>query len=123
LQLSVIVNLAVVDHPNVRHAWYANRLHAVQVVHNGQTVKAERAIGKVAHTFEPKAVRTAMRNGEATFHLFVHIDLRTKNTPNTAHFSLSLFFILLLKSYKIVLQNNLKQKKTLKNEIEKRTIE
>jgi S-adenosylmethionine/arginine decarboxylase-like enzyme len=92
LQLFVIVNLAVVDHPNVRHAWNANRLHAVQIVYNGQTMKAKSAIGKVAHTLEAKAVRTAMRNGKTTFDLFMHIDFRTKNTPDTAHFFFPLYF-------------------------------
>ena len=56
----VVVDFAVVNHPNVWHGNDSNRLHAVQVVDDGQTVKAERAVCEMVNVLEAKAVRTAM---------------------------------------------------------------
>ena len=58
----VVVDLAVVNHPNVWHGNDSNRLHAVQVVDDGQTVKAERAVCEMVDVLEAKAVETPVLN-------------------------------------------------------------
>jgi hypothetical protein len=70
----------------VGHADDTNGLHAVQVVNDGQTVEAERAVGKVVDVLEAKAVRTTVSDLKAALHLLVNVHVRAKYTPNTAHF-------------------------------------
>ena len=94
LQLLVVVDLAVVDHPDVRHGDDADRLHAVQVVHDGQPMEAERAVGEVVDVLEAEAVRSAMLDLKARRHLLVRVRLRAEYSPNAAHDVMTILFIL-----------------------------
>jgi len=72
-QLCVVVDLTVVDHPDVRHADNPDRLHAVEVVHNGQAVEAESAVDEVVDVLEAEAVGPAVSDLKTGGHLFVDV--------------------------------------------------
>jgi len=62
----VVVDLAVIAQPEVRVAVYAVRLHAEQVVDDGEAVKAERTVLEVVHILDAEAVRAAVPDLETT---------------------------------------------------------
>ena len=58
----VVVDLAVVAEPEVRELLHSQGLHAIQLVHNGQTVETEAAAGETIDVLEAESIRTPMRN-------------------------------------------------------------
>jgi hypothetical protein len=56
----VVVDLTIVDHPDVGHAHDSDGLHAIEIVNNGQAMEAEGTVLEVVHILESEAVRSAM---------------------------------------------------------------
>lgn len=82
----MVVDLTIIDHPDMTHANESNGLHAIQVIHNGQAMKAERTVLKVVHILESEAVWTAMSDLKGRWNLLVDFCVRTEYTPYTTHF-------------------------------------
>ena len=74
----MIINLSIIDHPNMRHTTNSNGLYTVQVIHNGQTMKAERTILEMIDILEAEAVRSTMRDFKTGRHLLMNIYVRSE---------------------------------------------
>ena len=103
--LFVVVDFTVVNHPYVRHRRDTNRLHTVQIVDDGQTMKAKSTVWMIDNILKSKAIRATMGYLKATRDLLVNIDITAEYTPDTAHFTL-------IESFR---WKKIKQKKRLKS--------
>lgn len=57
---AVVVNLSVVAEPQVRKPLDTQRLHPIQLVHDGQAVETKAAVGKAVHILKAKSVRPSV---------------------------------------------------------------
>lgn len=56
----MVVDLSIVAEPQVRELLDAQRLHAVQLVHDGQTVEAEAAVGEAVDVLHAEGVGSSV---------------------------------------------------------------
>ena len=75
----------------MRHAHNTNRLHAVQIVHDSQAVKAESAVRKMVDILETKAVRATVGDLKTALDLLVNVNVRAEYSPNSTHFTFNYF--------------------------------
>ena len=76
------------DHPDVWQGVESHRLHAVDIVDDGQTMEAEDTARVVIDILESKAIGTSMSDVETAGNLSMNVDGRTKDAPDTTHVEL-----------------------------------
>lgn len=83
----MVVNLSIVAEPQERKLLDAQRLHAIQLVHNSQPVEAETAVGEAIDVLESKGVRAPVSDLHGTGALNGQALIAAKQSPDTAHFT------------------------------------
>lgn len=62
----VVVNLSIVAEPNVRKLLDAQRLHAIQLVHNGKAMEAKATVGEAINILKAESIRASVSNFHGT---------------------------------------------------------
>ena len=80
-----VVNFSIVAQPEVRQSMYSERLHAINTINNGQSVKSKGTVGSIGNAFDPEAVGAAMGDLQTADEVTRKTLLATKYRPNTTH--------------------------------------
>lgn len=81
----MVVDLAVVDEPDVGQGVEAHWLHAPDVVHNGETVEAQAAVAEVVDVLDSEGVGPTMRDVVDGVALHGDVVIAPKHGPDAAH--------------------------------------
>lgn len=81
----MVVDLTIVTQPQIGELLDAQRLHAVQLVHDSEAVKPEAAVGETVDILKAESVRTAMSDFHGIGALNWKALITTKQGPYTTH--------------------------------------
>ena len=81
----MVVDLSVVAQPQEREPLDPEGLHAVQLVHDGQAVEAEAAVGEAVDVFEAEGVRAAVGDLHGAGALRGQAVVAAEQSPNPTH--------------------------------------
>ncbi|PVD30866.1 hypothetical protein C0Q70_10141 [Pomacea canaliculata] len=81
----VVVDLAVVDEPDVGQGVEAHWLHAPDVVHDGEAVEAQAAVAEVVDVLDSEGVWPPMRDVVDGVALHGDVVIASKHGPDAAH--------------------------------------
>ena len=82
---SMVVDLAVVDEPDLGVGVEPHGLHAPHVVHDGQAVEAQAAAVEVVDVLDPEGVRASVLDGVHGVALHRHVVAAAEHGPDSAH--------------------------------------
>lgn len=83
----MVVNLSVVAEPQEGELLDAKRLHAVELVHNGQAVEAEAAVGEAIDVLEAEGVGPSVSYLHGTCALNGQALVTAEQSPDATHCS------------------------------------
>ena len=89
----VVEDLAIVAEPQVGQTMDSHGLHAIQVIHNGQSVEAKAAVVEVVHILNAESVWSAVGNLHASAALLAYTLVTTKDCPDATHGWFSMVFV------------------------------
>ena len=84
-QVTMVVNFAVVDQPEVRIGGNSHGLHPVRSIDDRQPMETETRAGKGRNSFDAECIWSPVGNFHALGAQLFNVFLRTKYCPNTAH--------------------------------------
>lgn len=81
----VVVDLPVVAEPQEGELPDAQRLHAVQLVHDGQPMEAEAAVGETVDVLDAEGVGASVRHLHGVGEVTRQAAIAAKHGPDTTH--------------------------------------
>lgn len=81
----MVVNFSIVAEPQERKLLDTQGLHAVQLVHDGQPVEAEAAVGEAVDVLKAEGIGAPVSNFHGTGALNWQAVIAAKQSPDTTH--------------------------------------
>lgn len=83
----MVVNLSIVAEPQERKLLDAQWLHAIQLVHDRQSVEAKAAVGEAVDILKTESVRAPVSDLHGTRALYRQALIAAEQSPDTTHVS------------------------------------